>query len=208
MSRAVAMNKRPRLHSDPSIDSSLALLVRSMRTALGPADDEPLHEDPPLVQPPEAPLEQVVPSAGIMRVPTQLRTSRSTSEATPVETPAVSQRSIRLDSSGFDNDGVSGDSDNPMLSGVFRKTRNRTLESARSHTRRNDTPILSILPPGDALKWDEFNEPVADAEIDDFLSASGADLARPSAGATTEAPTPFAPDTYSDWSEKNSRGES
>ena len=205
MSRAVAMNKRPRLHSDPMIDSSLALLVRSMRTALGPADDEVFHEDQHPSHTSETPSDSSVPSAGIVRIPTQVRANRSITGVTPSETPVVSARSY---TSRADSDDMPADTGIPLLSGVFRKTRNRSYDPSRTEPRPNATPVLSMLPPGDALKWDDFKESVADPEIDAFLLATDSVPAQPSEEPVTEATTPFAPEFYSDWSQKNSRGES
>jgi hypothetical protein len=65
-----------------------------------------------------------------------------------------------------------------------------------------------MLPPGDVLKWDDFKESVADPEIDAFLLATDSISAQPSEGLVAEAITPFAPEFYCDWSQKNSRGES
>jgi hypothetical protein len=188
------------------VDSSLSLLVRSMRTALGPADDEVFQEEPHAEPARPALTDPSAPSAGIVRIPTMTRNNRSTSESTPAGVAAVPRRlqSAEL-TAGHD---APADTNNPMLSGVFRKTRNRTIDTARGDSRRNETPVLSILAPGDPLHWDAFNEPVADAEVDEFLSASGADPAQSSEGAVAEAPTPFAPDAYNEWSEKNGREES
>lgn len=208
MSRAVAMNKRPRLHSDPMIDSSLTLLVRSMRTALGPADEDVFDENQHPPQTSNTPLNASAPLAAIVRVATPLRASCTSTGVTPPQTPAVAAGFYTAGAPSRDRGDLSTDSEDPLLSGVFRKTRNRSYDPSHTEPRPNDTPVLSMLPPGDALQWDELKESVADPEIDAFLLATDSLPAQPSEGLVAEAPTPFAPESYSDWSEKNSRGES
>ena len=206
------MNKRPPLHPDLELEPSIALLVRSMRTALGPADDEEIDEAPAVTPNSEAASDASVPASGVVRIPTVVRTNRSTTESgTASSTPSA----VQVTRGGHhsvppisDSYVIPADTDSPLLSGVLRRTRHRSPTLNDADSGRNYTPVISMAAPGDPLQWDDLHEHVADNEVEAFLQRAGsADSGHQPADAVTEAPTPFAPDAYTDWSEKNSRGE-
>lgn len=206
------MLKRPPLHTDPTVEPALALLVRSMRTALGPAEDEEFAEAEQASNEAANPQDSAVPSAGIVRIPTLVRNSRS-SPGKAVATSGVYQtlntpRGHREDAMSPDSYDVPADTDHPLLSGVLRRTRHRSTNLPRVEHSNPSVPLISALPPGDSLQWEELNEPISDPEVDAFLSGpESVPVRTQQAGLVAEAPTPFAPDSYAAWSERNSRDE-
>lgn len=208
----VSMLKRPPLHTDPTLEPALALLVRSMRTALGPAEDEEFAEATQASTEAVSPQDSSVPSAGIVRIPTLVRSSRSShgKNVTPTGTYHTVNSSCghREDATSSDTYDVPADTDNPLLTGVLRRTRHRSASHPRVERSNPGVPLISALPPGDSLQWDELNEPVSDPEVDAFLcDPEPVPVRTRQSSLVTEAPTPFAPASYAVWSERNSRGE-
>lgn len=206
------MLKRPPLQPDPTLEPALALLVRSMRTALGPAEDEEFAEAAEVSRESDNPVDSSVPAAGIVRVPTIVRAKQLTpgrhdrySDSFQGLGNDTGTRRNVTPTDGYD---VPADTDNPLLSGVLRRTRQRSGSLPRIEAGVSGMPSISPTPPGEPLRWDELNEPVSDPEVDAFLSAPESVPVRPQqAGMVTEAPTPFAPASYASWSERNSRGD-
>jgi hypothetical protein len=202
------MLKRPPLHPDPTIEPALALLVRSMRTALGPAEDEEFVEAELASTEAANPQDSSVPSSGIVRVATLVRNSRSAPGKT-VATSKVSHtvnvaRGHREDATSSDSFDVPSGTDNPLLSGVLRRTRSANLPHVEHFN--PGLPPISTLPPGDPLQWEELNEPICDVEVDAFLSdPESIPVRAQQASLADEAPTPFAADWYAAWSARNSR---